>query len=181
MFRNGDKWRERTLVAEKPRVNTRPARHPARGRKQVSRQVSWLTARASCYPFPTHFPGVSGIGRRFAVYSCGGSAGFTPASLLIPYLVDKRTSTHHMLCPLDRFASTGNFCLAALPSLESALIFGTNPPQMRGKQKPIPASSGDGYVYMAGRLPITASRRCRLLVCLQSHFQQRLDSGQRSS
>ena len=73
----------------------RPTGHPAGGR-YVSRQVSWLTGRCSCPGLPRANP--SGAdGPPPAAYSCGGSSGFTPASLLAPRRgAARRTSTAHI-------------------------------------------------------------------------------------
>ena len=59
--------------------------HPAEDVTRLLRQVSWLTGHSFRPIFPTP-RGVSDIaGRRLAADSCGGSAGFTPASLLAPH------------------------------------------------------------------------------------------------
>ena len=73
-----EKSRERRLLGA-------PPGHPARGRIMLSGQVSWLTGRRCCPAFPKPaWASVTFVGQRLAAYSCGGSAGITPASLLAP-------------------------------------------------------------------------------------------------
>jgi hypothetical protein len=57
--------------------------HPAGGR-YVSRQVSWLTGQCACPAFPGFGNPSDTDGQSLAAYSCGGSAGVSPASLLAP-------------------------------------------------------------------------------------------------
>ncbi len=50
-------------------------------------QVSWLAGRRCCLAFPTPYQGVSDtLRQQLAAYSCGGSAGIEPASLLARHL-----------------------------------------------------------------------------------------------
>lgn len=50
----------------------------------LSRQVSWLAGRRCCPAFPKPHGFSDFVGQRLAAYSCGGSAGIAPASLLAP-------------------------------------------------------------------------------------------------
>lgn len=50
----------------------------------LSGQVSWLAGHRCCPAFPKPSGFSDFIGQRLAAYSCGGSAGIRPASLLAP-------------------------------------------------------------------------------------------------
>ncbi len=50
----------------------------------LSGQVSWLTGRRLCPSSQGWMASVTWVGSKLAAYSCGGSAGITPASLLAP-------------------------------------------------------------------------------------------------
>jgi len=61
-------WRE-------PANCKRTPGHPARGRTNLSRQVSWLAGRYFCRAFPATSAPVAWVRQQLAAYSCGGSAG----------------------------------------------------------------------------------------------------------
>lgn len=58
----------------------------------LSRQVSWLAGRRCRPAFPKLHGFSDFVGQRLADYSCGGSAGIAPASLLAP---DQTKSEDH--------------------------------------------------------------------------------------
>ena len=62
-------------------------------------QVSWLAGRRCCPAFPKPRAACSGfVGQRLAAYSCGGSAGIAPASLLASdQRMTRRTSTARII------------------------------------------------------------------------------------
>lgn len=59
----------------------------------LSRQVSWLAGRRCCPAFPKPHGFSDFVGQRLAAYSCGGSAGIAPASLLAPDQTNPKTTT----------------------------------------------------------------------------------------
>ena len=61
-----------------------PPGHPARGRIYCRGRSPGLRVVAAVRPSRSRVASVTRVGQRLAVYSCGGSAGIAPASLLAP-------------------------------------------------------------------------------------------------
>ncbi len=61
-----------------------PPGHPARGRICCRGRSPGLRVVATVRPSRSRLASVTFVGQRLAVYSCGGSAGIAPASLLAP-------------------------------------------------------------------------------------------------